>query len=193
MQPVFAIKPDVKTVCLINVIKVVAAVVIIVAVVTYLGQLVDFGIIGESIGITSQDLPETGQVVMNFALAAMLASLLTFVVSYLSASKRQYAFFPDHVEIYDNFLIFNVSQKNVPLLNVVSVRASREGEKKIFGLGKVVIELTGLQEKSADLDDLRNPEQFLPYIQRLVDQHKSAEQAQFTYNQNIQRTLDKKY
>jgi hypothetical protein len=189
MQPVFIIKPNVKKVCIMNVLKVAAAATIIIAVVTYSRYIIDFSVFSDVFGFTEQDTPSGVQVIANFALGVLFASLVAFILSYLSASKRQYVFFPDHVEIYTNFLIFNLAQRQIPLANVVSVRAVKEGEQKLFGMGRIVLELTAMNEKQAELDDIDQPEYYVPYVQNLLNNVRAQFDTQFKFKATIDRTM----
>ena len=191
MQPVFIIKPDVKRVCAVNVIKVAAAAAIIVAAVTYSKYLFDISIFVEAFELSTESLPDTKTIVANFVMGILLASLLTFVVSYLSVSKRQYIFYPDRLEADKNFMIFNVGRVVVPLMNIVSVRSDSQGEQKLFGMGQIEFELSGLPEKQAKLDNIRKPESYLPYIQRLIDNVKAQNASQYAFQTQLSSTLNR--
>jgi len=169
--------------------KVTAAVIVIIAVVSYSSYLIDFSIFKDVLEIGEGDLPSTGRLIINFAIGVLVAALITLIVSYLSASKRQYLFYSDKLEIHNNFLIFNISKKEIDLSKIVSVNVEFKGEKKLFGLGKIILMLTGTKEKSVDLEDLDQPDYYVPYIQRLLDAIKMQETKQFVLNNKIDNTL----
>jgi len=107
----------------------------------------------------------------------------------MSASKKQYVFYPDRIEMYDNFLIFNISQKTIPLANVVSVNAEQEGEAKLFGMGKIVLQLTAMKDQKAELEDIDKPEYYIPYIQNLINQLRARFDTEYKFNATVDRTL----
>ncbi len=189
MQPVFIIKPNVKKVCLINVIKVAAAVIIIIVAVTYSKSIIDLSLFKDALEISDKELPAPGIVLMNFILASVLAAMIAFVVSYLSASKREYMFYPDRIEIYNNFLIFNLTKVIIPLANVVSVTAEMSGEKKLFGLGRIVFQLTAMKDKTAIIDDIDQPDYYVPYIQKLLNEVRAKFDTEYKFNATVDRTL----
>ena len=189
MEPAFIIKPNVKKLCTINIIKVAAAVAIIAVVVTYSRYIFDFSMFKDLLDINQEDLPSTGRLAMNFIAAIVLTGLITFALTYMSASKRQYLFYQDKLEIDDNFLIFNINKKEIPLTNVVSINPEKKGEKAFFGLGKIVIQLTAMEEKSVELEDLDQPEYYVPYIQKLLDQIKEQMRSDYSFNKKIDSTL----
>ena len=188
-QPAFVIRPNVTKICMINVIKVAAAAIIIIAVATYAKNLVDFAVISELFEDPSQELPAPQQVLMNFLLGTFVAAAAAFGLSYMSASKKQYGFYPDRIEMYDNFLIFNISQKTIPLANVVSVNAEQEGEAKLFGMGKIVLQLTAMKDQKAELEDIDKPEYYIPYIQNLINQLRARFDTEYKFNATVDRTL----
>ena len=63
--------------------------------------------------ITAADFPSTQQVIVNFSLGAVFAGMLAFLLTHLSASKRQYVFYADKLVMYVNFMIFNIAWKRI--------------------------------------------------------------------------------
>ncbi len=190
MQPAFIIKPNVKKVCLLNVLKVAAAVTIIVAVVAYSRSIFDFSVLTDVMNIGQNELPSTSSLVASFAGAIVLSGLITFALSYMSASRRQYIFYPDRLEMDDNFLIFNLTKKEIPLTNIVSVNPQKKGEKSLVGLGSIVLQLSGTQEKSVELEDLEQPGYYVPYIQKLLENVRQRMQSDYDFNRKVDNTLN---
>jgi len=191
MQPEFVLKPNVKKVIMLNVAKVAFTVILILGLLFYLSTLVDLSIFGEVFGLSGEELPEASGLMTNFMLAIIITSIITVGVSYLSVGKKQYMFFPDRLEHYTNFLILNVSKEVIPYNNIASVRVDMNFSDHIIKTGTIILELTGMKKKSVSLEYVDNPDGYLPYIQKLLDNNKASFNMEYQFNKKVEGTLDR--
>lgn len=191
MQPEFVLKPNVKKVTLLNVSKVAFAVILVLGIVFYLSMLIDLSIFKEAFGFSENEMPTLSQVITNFILAVVVASIITVIISYMSIGKRQYVFFPDRMEKYTNFLIFNVGKEIIPYNNIASIRVDMSFSDHLIKSGTIILELTGMKKKSVALEYIDNAEGYLPYIQKLLNENKMRQTTGYQFNQKIEETLDR--
>ncbi|NQV08945.1 hypothetical protein HQ529_03785 [Candidatus Woesearchaeota archaeon] len=191
MQPEFVLKPSLKKVTLLNVLKVIFAVVLIFGVLFYLSVLVDLSVFTEAFGITNSEMPSLSRVLVIFSLAAIVTSIITIIISYVSTGKKQLVFFLDRLESYTNILIFNVGKEEILYDNISSIRGEMSFGDHLVKTGTLIFELTGLKKKSISFEYVDNAEQYLPYIQKLLDAHRANYTADYQFNKRIDETLDK--
>lgn len=190
-QAEFVLKPNVKKVIMLNVGKVVLAVIVILGLIFYFSTLVDLSIFGDVFALSENELPKLSEVILNFSVGVVIAALLASLISYLSVSKREYMFFQDRMEKYTNFLIFNVNKIVIPLNNIARVRVEKNTNDHLLRTGTVVLDLTGLEMKEIKLEYLDDAEKCVPYIQQLIDNTRAKFGMQYQFNQTIGDTLDR--
>jgi len=190
-KPQFTLQPSVAKVCLLNVSKVIIAVIIILGLIYYLSTLVDLSIFKEALDIKEGELPSMGDMTIRFVIAVIIASVITLTLSYLSIGKKQHLFYTDRLESYKSYMLFNVSKKTFPYTNIVSIRAVQDFTDSLLGTGRIVIGLTAMKEKNVTLEFIDKADEYVPYIQTLLNNARTQYGMAYQQNKTIQNTLDR--
>jgi len=191
MEPVLTLKPDVRKVCTLNILKVVGAAAIILVVVYYAATFVEWSAFTEALDISKGEFPSIWELAVNFTLAILVVAATTLLLSYASLSKKQYMFFSDRLEIYAGFIIFSIGKKVISLNNIVSVRIENDQTGNFLGTGVIILELTGTSESSLRIENISSPGQYISEIQRLLDENRARYTTQYQQNQRIGDALER--
>ena len=188
----FVIKPSTTKISIFNALKVLLVGALIIGLAFYMTKLIgDMSVITEEFGITAEDMPETGQLIISFILGVFLVSGLTFAITFVSNGKVQYIFYHNRIEIFNDYMIFNTKQREIMYNNIISVRSTQSNQDRILQTGSIIFELTGTDEKEEIIQNIDKAKEYLPYIQQLLDQWKAQSNMEYQENAEMERTLDR--
>ena len=191
-QANFVIKPNTTKVSIFNALKVLLVAAFILGLAFYMTKLIgDISAITEEFGITAEDMPERGQLIISFILGVSLVSGLAYILTAISISKVQYIFYPDRIEISKDLMVFNIKKREIMYNNILSVRSTQSYQEKILQTGSIILELTGTNEKEEIIQNVDKAKEYLPYIQQLLDHWKAQSNMEYQENVEIEQTLDR--
>jgi len=101
--------------------------------------------------------------------------ILIILWSYSVNSKKKYEFYEDKLVVHENSLLFYLNTKEIPYKNIVKIKSDNEGLfdavfNKVFNTGKIILELSGMNEDKIELEFIDNKEQNLQFIHKTVNE-----------------------
>ena len=190
MDAEFVLKPNLKKVALLNVLKVTFSVIVILGVLFYLSVLVDLSIFAFAFGISTSELPSLPTLIGIFFVAILVTSIIAVIISVMSVGKKQIMFFSDRLEVYNNFHGFNLDQKVIAYKNISAVNVELNFNDHLMKTGTLVFQLTGTETKSISFEYVDNAEKYLPYVQKLLQNSTANYTADYAFNKKIDDTLN---
>lgn len=170
MEDVIAeLKPNSKKIILLNFLKVLTAVLVIVGIIFFINMFVDLNVFKELFPADESGFDIKMAVTSTFFLAGFIITAILFL-DYLMLSKVRYAFYNDSLKYRQNFLIMQTSELSIPYNNIVKVTFEKI---PVLNTGSIIIELTGMKEKSIELKFIDNTEQVTSDILKLINEYRS--------------------
>jgi len=116
-------------------------------------------------------------------------ALLLILSNYVSKLKVRYEFHNDRL-IYKSQLL--EKEKTILYRNITRVSFDKEGLfNKIYHVGTIIIDLSGVKEAKLELEFIDNVEQNVQIIHNYVQQYTYLRQAQFTENYKINNIMNR--
>ena len=187
------LKPNIKKIFLKNLFTVAGAILLIAIILLVVHFVVGLGIfmaIFETFGINIK--PFT---IFLYSFSVIIGiSIFLLLGNYLVTGNLRYEFYQNKLIAYENALLVFINSKDIPYQNIVRVSYNNDGFfNTIFNSGTIVLELTGMKENKIELEFIDDIERTVQYIQNLIRESISTQQAQFTENYRIGNILNRGY
>jgi len=123
---------------------------------------------------------------ISFPVGVSFVALVAIGLNYMSLHKVRYVCYVDHISIYRNFMIFQVSETNIPYWNIKGIETDNAGmENKLFNTGAIRIEASGTKKGFVKLEYIDYPEQVELKIQEIIRNFKANYYADYIKKQRI--------
>lgn len=192
-MPVPEIKPNIKKVFLMNVIKIVS-----VAAFISLLDILFVRIIGKDF---FQDVLAGLNVTAEFSmwhftlwsiLAIVVIITVVLITNYFVLGNVRYEFYPDKIIHYKSMLFVLLKSKEIPYGNIARINFDYEGFlNSLFNTGTITIELSAMKEKELKMEFIDNAEQVVRYIQGMIQNYKTRYYAQRTEGYRVDNIFNR--
>jgi hypothetical protein len=119
--------------------------------------------------------------IMGYVIIAVFLILGNILI----CGGTKFEFFYDKVNVHSSDFII-IKTNDISYNNVVKVTYAEGGWfNQLFKLGKITLELSGLQKGKLEMENIDNVQQMTEYIQTIIDRFKSVKQAEFTESYKI--------
>jgi len=180
------IKPDSKKIILFSFSKVIGILLLFGSLLWFLNSLIDlkwlFSIFKE-FGFEM----DFSALMPTLSIGALLLAT-GLVLEYMTLSKLRYVFYQDHFTYYQNFLIFQVSEIDIPYHNIVKITFER---MTLFNAGNIDLELSSMKQKSVTLKFVNNVEQAAKDILQIINNYRATYYAQKSAEYKYDQILNK--
>lgn len=187
------VKPNIKKVFLMNVIKVVSIALVVLLLVIFFFRIVGgdfFNEIFAAFDITIE--AEFWHFVLWVILAIAVVTVIILTLNYLNLGNVRYELQPDRIVYYYNLSFVLLKSKEVPYGNIAKINFDYEGFlNSLFNTGTITLELTAMKEKEFKMEFIDNAEQVARYIQKMIQDYKSRYYAQRTEGYKVDTILNR--
>lgn len=140
--------------------------------IAFIGNLIDFNIVGESLaflGIIVNPQNVFLNVIIFIGILILVVSLFNVVVAGIS-----------RIEVYDDkIIIYKFGSTTIPYDNIVKINYAKKGLSKALKCGSLVIEITGMEEKSPKIEYINEVEKQVHDLLVKITHWKHRQQQQF--------------
>lgn len=190
MQQIAEITPNVKKLCLISSIQIIIIASIITGFVVYLDSIVHFNTLFELFEEFGAPSMTFSPIVRWFSIIAAAFTVIILILNYLTLGKVRYVFYEDRLICYNNFLIMEISETEIPYANVSKVVVEQPNTIKNADIS---IELTGMKKTSQKLRYIDNAAKVAASIQEIINTWRANYYAQYTQDYTLQQTAEGDY
>ncbi len=183
MPEPFVLKPNIKKVFIINLIKVMFALLIL-FIAYYLIKTVGADIMRDFVEYF--EISVEGPVLLWFFIGAVFVLFLALILNYVSTAGEKYEFYPNKVVISKGRTI-EVAYDYVSRVSYDNVGF----ENSLFNMGTIIIEFSGIREKQAKLEFIDNFLEKTRKIHDLINGYRLKKQAIYSEKARISSILDK--
>lgn len=185
-----SLKPNKKKIFLSNFMKVIFVAVSIVVIFLALGKFIGFDVLLMPLKVFNVNV-ESKMIIINFISAVFGVALLSSLLSLFSISGINYNIYRNRINVCKTILLFLISSKDISYDHIFRVNFTTNSLfNKIFSTGTVTLELTGLKEKSINLEFIDNPSNVVNYLQNILIDYRQTRQAIFDEQHKIGSILD---
>jgi hypothetical protein len=177
METLFEFRPNVKRAFLLSLGKVLFIAALIIGGYYYLSRMEIFGVFKELLGDANITLPEIAWGIW-VTVGVVIISIGFLGVNYFDITKRRYVGYKDNLTLYKNFMIFQLNEIKIPYWNIQNVETD---DKKRH----VIIEATGIKNRSITLKFIDDPEKAVEKIKESVRHFKANYYADYVKRQRI--------
>ncbi|MFW6014234.1 MAG: hypothetical protein ACOCQG_03595 [Candidatus Nanoarchaeia archaeon] len=94
---------------------------------------------------------------------------LIFLWSYLVTSNKKFEFYQDKLVIYENAFFVSLKTKEIPYENILRITFNSDGLfNTLFNTGKIVLELSAMEEEKVELEFIDNIKQNVQSINKKI-------------------------
>ena len=191
-QALGELRPNIKKIFLLNMLKIGFAVGVIITAVAFLNYMIDIKEVYKGIqegfsGIGIQfSPPSQTQIIMWVTIALFGMGIFLMLFNYIALGKVRYIFYSNRLALYRSFLMIQVKEDMIPYSNIVKVSF----EKAFPNTGNIALELSGMEQKEIKLQFIDNAVQAVANIQRLIQNYKASYYAQYAQDQRLGNIVD---
>jgi len=187
------IKPSIKKVFIYDIMKVLSAVFLLIALIlflNYFNAFDDLVPVFETLGMDF-NINTTAVFVWFIGVALAIAAVL-LTINYLILFNVRYEFYPDKIVKYKTAFFVLINSEDISYGNISRVSYDNSGLINwLLRTGIVNIELTGIKRDSLKMEFMDNPQNVIQYIQRCTTLYKSRNYAEHAENYKIGKIIDR--
>ena len=185
------IKPNVKKIFILNIIKILLLLMVVVVVAVVIDIVTFFDALTEVLKIFNLDI-DTKLIEFSLIILAVIFSLTTLIINYLIVSSLKYEIQFDKIIYVNNAMFIFKNTMEINFRNVVKIYFSSKGLiNQMFDTGSIIIDLTGLDKKNITLEFIDNIEQVTSYLQDVVNRYRAGMYSIEAERQKIGDIMDK--
>lgn len=185
------LKPNIKKIFSKNIFSVVGAVLLIIIVLSVVNWF--FGLDIFLAPFETWDVSINPSKILLYAILTIVAvTIFLLIGNYLVTRNVRYEFYQDKLILYKNLFLIFIKSKEIPYQNITKISYNNDSIfNKIFNSGTIVLDLSGMKESKVELEFIDNVTENVKYIQGIVQEFKSIQQAKFTEDYKIGEILGK--
>jgi len=190
MQQIAELTPNVKKLCLLSSIKIIIVSAVIIGFVIWLDSVVNFNQLFELFQEFGAPPMASSTFLRWFILIAIGLTIIILILNYLTLGKVRYVFYEDRLISYNNFLIMQISETEIPYANITNVSVAQTNTIKN---ADIKIELTGMKKKSIILEFIDNAAKVAAGIQNIINKYRANYYAQYAQDYRLQQIAERNY
>ena len=141
--------------------------------------------------VSGTDPEQTQGLGSAFIIVILGLGVVVLLLNYLNVMNIRYTLGEDYIKVKQPQALILHETKEVKFDNITRVYVDKSLTSKILGGGDIVIELTGIKDKSVTLKCIDNPEQVMQFIMQKINEHKMQLQMQYQENKKISGIMQK--
>ncbi len=190
MKQIAELTPNVKKLCLLSSIQIIIVAGAIVGFIIYMDKIVNFNALFEVFQELGAPPMEFSPFLRGGIIGIIVLTIIILVLNYLTLGKVRYVFYDDRLICYNNFLIMQVSETEIPYSNISSVSV---GETNTIKNADIKIELTGMKKQNMILKFIDNAAEVAGGIQNIINTYKANYYAQYSQDYRMKSIVEGNY